>query len=261
VVLLNDTAASVTGLGVGNTLNFTDVSRFGGRGDSASWPIIGIVHDDSDLAAGFGVVITTPESYNRFFHLPDDTEQGTLFLKLHDASPQAIQALTQWVNRTFNRASFTTAAYSAQEYHQSIQVQGAAKLRRAQVQLLGEASPVALVGALVLLLSALSSVVDRRREIGIMRALGARSWQVACLFWIEGLVLVVPSWIMGWLLSMPVSSLVLAQFSGALPVPLAFNPGELVETLLVLLTMMTLATSIPVYVANRLPVAGALRYE
>jgi putative ABC transport system permease protein len=261
VVLLNDTAASVTGLGVGDRVSFTDVSRFGGHGDSASWPIIGIVHDDSDLATGFGVVITTPESYNRFFQLPDGIEQGTLFLKLHDASPQAIQALTQWVNRTFNRASFTTAAYSAQAYHQSMQVQGAATLQRAQVQLLGEAFPVALVGGLVVLLSALSSIADRRREIGIMRALGARGWQVACLFWIEGLVLVVSSWIMGWILSIPVSRLVLTQFASTGPISLAFNPGGLLETLLVLLITMTLATSIPVYVANRLPVARALRYE
>jgi putative ABC transport system permease protein len=127
--------------------------------------------------------------------------------------------------------------------------------------LLGEAFPVALVGALVLLLCTLGSILNRRREIGIMRALGARGWQVVCLFWVEGLVLVVPSWMMGRLLSIPVSRIVLSQFVSALPFPIAFIPGELVETLLVLLIMMTLASSIPVSLANRVPVAAALRYE
>ena len=261
VLVLNDTATTVTGLTVGDTMAFTDVTRFGGHGYSATWQIIGIVHDDTDLDTGFGLAITTPENYNRFFHLPIDSEQGILFVKLHDPSPQAIQELTNWVNRTFNRTSFTTAAYSAQSYHQYIQRQGNTSLKFVHLLLLGSSALVALVGILVMMITLISSIIDRGREIGIVRALGARGWQVACIFWIEGVALGVLSWVIGYLPSIPASRSVLNQFTNIVPIPLLFNPYALLETLLTLLVVVTLASVIPVRQANRLRVADALRYE
>ena len=260
-LVLNDTAAALTGLSAGDTMALTDVTRFGGHGYSATWRIIGIVHDDSDLATGFGLAITTPQNYNRFFHLPIDSEQGILFVKLHDPSPQAIQELTNWVNRTFNRIHFTTAAYSARSYHQQIQQQGNASLKFVHALLLGSSALVALVGILVMTITLISSIIDRGREIGIVRALGARGWQVACIFWIEGVALGFLSWAAGYLLSIPLSRSVLNQFSTLVPIPLLLNPYALLETFLALLVVITLASVIPIRLANRLQVADALHYE
>ena len=65
----------------------------------------------------------------------------------------------------------------------------------------------------VMTITLTSSMIDPGREIGMMRALGARGWQVACIFWIEGAALGIVDWAIGSLLSIPVSRSVLNQFA------------------------------------------------
>ena len=45
---------------------------------------------------------------------------------------------------------------------------------------------VALISLFTLIMEQIRSVMERKREIDIMRALGARGWQVAIVFWVEG---------------------------------------------------------------------------
>ena len=61
--------------------------------------------------------------------------------------------------------------------------------------LIGSVGAIALSGALSL------SVMERRREIGVMRAIGAPSWAIFRLFIGEGLIL---GWL-SWLIALPAS--------------------------------------------------------
>jgi putative ABC transport system permease protein len=63
---------------------------------------------------------------------------------------------------------------------------------------IGSVGSIALSGALSL------SVMERRREIGVMRAIGASSWTIFRLFIGEGLILGWLSWLIAFPLSIPV---------------------------------------------------------
>jgi putative ABC transport system permease protein len=61
--------------------------------------------------------------------------------------------------------------------------------------LLAVALVVAAVGTLGLADALAASVVDRRRDIGLMRSLGASGARIAQVFWIEGTTLSLLAWV------------------------------------------------------------------
>ena len=88
---------------------------------------------------------------------------------------------------------------------------------------------IALVGGVGLSGILSLSVLERRREIGVMRAIGASSWQVIRLFVGEGVLLGLISWIIALPLSIPIAYLFTTQgLSLALNQQLVyqFTPGR-----------------------------------
>jgi len=71
---------------------------------------------------------------------------------------------------------------------------------------------VAVVGGLGLMGSLAISVVERTREVGVMRAVGARSRTIMVMFLLEGVLQAVVS----WLLAVPVAYVVARPFARAL---------------------------------------------
>ena len=66
---------------------------------------------------------------------------------------------------------------------------------------------IAFVGAIGLAGTLSINVLERRREIGVMRAIGASSFQIARLFVGEGLILGLMAWVIAIPLSVPVGQL------------------------------------------------------
>src|SRR5258708_2080338 len=64
---------------------------------------------------------------------------------------------------------------------------------------------VGAVGILGLTNALAASVLERRREIGLLRAMGASSFRVARVFWVEGLALGGISWGLWALLGLPLA--------------------------------------------------------
>jgi ABC-type antimicrobial peptide transport system permease subunit len=60
---------------------------------------------------------------------------------------------------------------------------------------------MAAIGAIGLLATLSISVVERQREIGIMRSVGASAWHVAGQFLVEGLII----GLLAWVVSLPLS--------------------------------------------------------
>ena len=74
---------------------------------------------------------------------------------------------------------------------------------------------IAIVGSIALSGTLSLSVMERTREIGVMRAIGASSWDISRLFIGEGLILGWLSWLIALPLSVPAGKLMLTAVSQA----------------------------------------------
>jgi ABC-type antimicrobial peptide transport system permease subunit len=121
---------------------------------------------------------------------------------------------------------------------------------------------VALVGALSLYTTLTSSVLERRREIGIWRSMGAGGWQIASIFWTEGLALGILAWGTGLLCSILLAYGFL-QLLGLLLIhaPFTFDPWLFATMLIALLTIALLASLSPMVRAARVRIVDLLHYE
>ena len=120
------------------------------------------------------------------------------------------------------------------------------------------------VGALGLGSTMSLGVLERTREIGVLRAIGARHRSILSLVQVEGLVVGTLSGAVAVPLSIPMS-LVLGWAFGRimLPVPVIYLPqlSAVLQWLGVVIVVSVLACAWPAFRATRIPTAAALAYE
>jgi putative ABC transport system permease protein len=122
----------------------------------------------------------------------------------------------------------------------------------------------ALVGSVGLAGTLSISVVERSREIGVMRAIGATSWAIVRIVAGEGILLAILSWLIAVPLSIP-SARRFGEIIGLelLDAPLDFRytaDGALIW-LGIILILSALASLLPAQRAARISVREALAYE
>ncbi len=107
-------------------------------------------------------------------------------------------------------------------------------------------------------------VLERTREIGVLRAIGARHRSILFMVQIEGLVVGILSWAIALPLSIPMS-VVLGKAFGRimLPVPVIYLPqlSAVLQWLGVVIAVSIVACAWPAFRATRIPTAAALAYE
>jgi putative ABC transport system permease protein len=120
----------------------------------------------------------------------------------------------------------------------------------------------AVVGSLGLAGTMSINVVERGREIGLMRAIGAASPMVAAIFLGEGLLLGVLSWALAIPLSVPGGMLFTGALSEALiPVDFYFSPQGAIAWLVIVCLLSAGASIWPALRATRISVRESLAYE
>jgi putative ABC transport system permease protein len=129
--------------------------------------------------------------------------------------------------------------------------------------LLALAIIVAMVGGIGLLGALSISVVERTKEIGVLRAVGARSRTIMGMFVMEGILQGVFSWIMSVPISFVLGRYVAramgqAMFSASLDY--AYNYAAVLNWLVVILIISTLASILPARSATRISVRDSLAY-
>lgn len=122
----------------------------------------------------------------------------------------------------------------------------------------------ALVGAIGLMGTMSMNVMDRTREIGIMRAIGASDRTVMSLVIVEGLLIGMISWILGSLISFPISNVLSDIISHAIfdaPSILSYSPVGFLIWLGLVALLAILASIAPARNAARLTIREVLSYE
>jgi putative ABC transport system permease protein len=120
------------------------------------------------------------------------------------------------------------------------------------------------VGGLGLMTTMSLNVLERRREMGVLRAIGAAPSVVWLIVIIEGVVIGVLSWALATLASWPVSRVVgdlLVKIMFKVGLDFFFEPIGPLIWLVVSICLGTVASFLPAWHASRRPVREAIGYE
>lgn len=126
------------------------------------------------------------------------------------------------------------------------------------------AALLAAVGGMGLMGTVGINVLERTREIGVMRAIGAGNAAVARVFIVEAILIGLISWLFSALLALPVSGLLSRALGMAFlgsPLSFRFSPAGVVIWLAVVVLLSTAASFVPARNASRLTVREVLAYE
>lgn len=123
---------------------------------------------------------------------------------------------------------------------------------------------MAFVGGLALMGTMGINVLERTREIGVIRSVGATTTNVLTIFILEGVTIGLISWVLGTLLAIPIGQFMCFQvgmmFSRA-PFPFAFSLEGVGIWFVFMVVLSTLASILPAISAARLSVREVLAAE
>jgi putative ABC transport system permease protein len=126
------------------------------------------------------------------------------------------------------------------------------------------ASLIAIVGGLGLMGTMSINVLERTREIGVMRAIGASNRDIQGIVIIEGLVIGLISWTIAILIAIPITSVLTRGVGLAIltaPMPAVHGVSGILAWLIFTLILATVASALPARKASQLTVRDTLAYE
>jgi len=121
-----------------------------------------------------------------------------------------------------------------------------------------------LVGGLGILNTVMMSVHERRREIGMLKAVGAERWHVLLLFLSEGLIISLIGGAIGCILGLGGVYLIrwfVSIMGLALSIPLLISPQIIAGAMVIAVGIGLIAGFYPSWKAANVPPVEALRYE
>ncbi|HEX9839570.1 MAG TPA: FtsX-like permease family protein [Anaerolineales bacterium] len=123
---------------------------------------------------------------------------------------------------------------------------------------------IAIVGGLGLMGTMSINVIERTREIGVMRAIGASNGDIQGIVIVEGLVIGLISWSISILLSFPITGALTFGVGMAVltaPMPAVYGMSGILAWLVFTIVLATIASALPARRASRLTVRDTLAYE
>ncbi len=129
--------------------------------------------------------------------------------------------------------------------------------------LLSLAVIVAVVGGLALMGALSLGVVERTKEIGVLRAVGARSWTIMGMFVMEGVLQGLLSWLLSVVLSVaigPLVSDVLGRAMFSMPLDYRYDLGAVPVWLATVVVISAVSSIVPARNASRISVRDSLAY-
>ena len=225
------------------------------KGKNSQWQIVGLVKG----------VLTGPmiyANYPYFSRLTNDvgsTSIVQLVTKQHDAAyTDQVAKNTEDYFKSIGLK--VTSAETIASIRQSVNNQ----FNIIVVLLLLMAVLIAFVGGLGLMGTMSINVLERTREIGIMRAIGASDGAILQIFMVEGILIGLISWVLGFLISMPVSHLLSDQVGMTItqaPLNYVFSTTGAIIWLVVVIVLAGAASFLPAWRAAKYSVREILAYE
>ena len=241
IVINNALAGADPKMRVGETV----VLRIGG--EEKSWRIVGLSREAFAPAPVGYIPLTGPVN--------------SLRLALDNADPDAISALRADLDRNLEAQGARARGSSTKSESRFSFDQ---HMLMIYVFLIVMSAIVGGVGGLGLMTTMSLNVLERRREMGVMRALGATPRIVWLMIVAEGVVIGVLSWAIAALLAWPISKAIGDSFVQMLfhsGLDFTFETKGLVIWLLVSIGLSAVASFLPAWRASRITVREALAYE
>lgn len=253
-VVLNQRLAEDVGVGVGDRVTFDH----GVRGET-TWEVVGLLFDP---------IITVSA------HMPRETllreldsvgKASTVWIQTVRDGPVAEPAIATDLRQYYEAHHLKVNPQSifgrdtATEITDTVMGQFAIiiTLLATMALVIGLVGSIALSGVLSL------NVLERRREIGVMRAIGASSRSIGGIFIGEGLILGLLSWVIALPLSIPVGRLMTAALAAAIQGEILYKytlTGAFYW--LIIITVLSIAASwFPARGATRISVRESLAYQ
>lgn len=123
---------------------------------------------------------------------------------------------------------------------------------------------IAIVGGLGLMGTMSINVLERTREIGVMRAIGASNLDIQGIVLVEGLIIGLISWVVSLLLSFPITDVLAFGVGTSImqsPMPAVYDMKGILVWLLGILAIGAIASALPAHRASSLTVRDTLAYE
>jgi len=155
------------------------------------------------------------------------------------------------------KVSYSQTGHDVQEQSRSV-------FEIIAILLLAMAVLAAVVGGIGLMGTMSINVLERRREIGMMRATGATSPVVAGIFVFEGVLIGVLSWVLAVPLSYPAAKLfgrVIGDTLLSADLYFHYSVAGALAWLVIVVVVAVLASLLPALQATRVSVREALAYE
>jgi putative ABC transport system permease protein len=170
-------------------------------------------------------------------------------------------ALAEELENVFSKQGYQVAEASA---GQSMLTNSAKGLNALTGFLLFLSVLMAVVGTIGLSGTMSLNVMERTREIGVMRAIGASDIEIQRMIIVEGLVVGVISWLTGVFAAIPVSNALAAAIGEAIfgrPIPVSFTFTGIGIWLGLMIIFTIVASLLPARTASRLTIRQILAYE
>ena len=215
--------------------------------EAKTWRIVGLARE---------AFSPTPVAY-----IPLTGPVNSLRLALNDDDPDSISALKADLDRNLEQQGVRARASSTKSESRFGFDQ---HMLMIYVFLIVTSAIVGGVGGLGLMTTMSLNVLERRREMGVMRALGATPRLIWLMIVAEGIVIGLLSWTIAALLAWPISKAIgdfLVQVMFRSGLDFTFEPAGLVIWLLVSIGLSGLASFLPAWKASRTTVREALAYE
>jgi putative ABC transport system permease protein len=212
----------------------------------------------ADILLDQPTVYVNQRSFGRIVGEVDKASQMQLMTERHDGAFQAQVAKlveAQFKRQGLERPTILTAT--------DRNARSGMGLNIVVVFLLFMAALLAVVGGLGLMGTMSINVIERTREIGVMRAIGASDGTVLRIVIVEGVLVGVLSWLIGALIAFPVSKLLNDGVGLIFQVTFSFTFSAIGVLLWlgIVVAVAALASFLPAWSASRLTVRDVLAYE
>jgi putative ABC transport system permease protein len=228
------------------------------EGREQTYMIVGLVNMIGNATIGY-MTIMDYSAYAR--HVREPNRANSIVLTLASDSLEDQRAITSAVEKRYDQADIDVVnTILVMDEREEIDAAFGVIIVLLMIMTL----VLAAVGSLGLTGTMSLNVIERTREIGVMRAYGASSTAISRIVVVEGLLIGMMSWILAIGLSMPIS-VVLARVIGLsfmdYPMSATISPGGIFAWALLVIFISILASLFPALRAVRLTVTQVLAYE